>query len=846
MDRLKSGLRPIAFHLVSLLCGLCGAVAAWSAPSEQVPVGPRAIAMGGAYSSLALDASALFWNPAGIAWIGHQEIAGTYANLFQSDIKDNYVGFVLPISRKTAVGADWYHSGFEDSELHFGENRFDLALSTQLERRLSVGLTTKLLTRDTDLDGSAVARGSGFGLDLGALAIPVPGLRIGAVAQDLFGTEVRESGGSGSVAYPRNVRVGASYDFANRLTLAFDVDDRWHAGAEFRALDLLAIRAGLEKDREGPEAATFTTGAGVRYGIFRFDYAYVVPPTLSSTSHFGLSLAFNFNPAQVRIEKIETKDLFASQYKSYARVPIGHADVRNLSNKLLEGRLRVEIDGYMTEATERDLNLSPGAATRVDLFANLNDEPMTMRENARLPVRVSATYTSDRLVRTDKLNSSVVMYAPGAIDWNLGLDQTAAFITTQDPVVSAVATQAVRAVTDATAASFASPNVAHAAAIFDALSTMGVTYVQDPNDPYPTISDRAGAVDRVNYPRQTLAKRSGDCDDTTVLMAALLQSVGISTKLVDVPAHLFLLFDTGMHERDVTGLDDGLFVTVDQGLWIPLETTALKKGFAEAWRSGAETHAAAAANRTVALVDVQEAKARFESSLPPGDAPAVAIDPAALAARLAADAGVLDAWSARYHDTHFKGVEDHTPPSRDALDELARENYLGGRIDEALRLLGGEASRSARTLNNRGNVLAAAGDVAGALASYREAGAVDPDDAGIWLNRGLVSSVAGDSAAAEEALARGLEKSGGYEEACRLLGLRPEASDDRGAPSRVTKAQLRRLLRSTLQRIPPGDSLRTGSSPGRPRPRLKAITGAPRGEFEPEDVRVHLYWRERE
>ena len=47
------------------------------AQRQQVPVGPRAVAMGGAFSAIADDYSAIFWNPAGLVRIGHQELAGT-------------------------------------------------------------------------------------------------------------------------------------------------------------------------------------------------------------------------------------------------------------------------------------------------------------------------------------------------------------------------------------------------------------------------------------------------------------------------------------------------------------------------------------------------------------------------------------------------------------------------------------------------------------------------------------------------------------------------------------------------------------------------------------------------
>src|SRR5512134_3499970 len=83
--------------LLAVMLGL--ADQAWAQTSEQVPIGPRAIAMGSAYTSLAQDASALFWNPAGLAGIEHQEIAASYADLYQSGVRDNVAAFVLPFSR---------------------------------------------------------------------------------------------------------------------------------------------------------------------------------------------------------------------------------------------------------------------------------------------------------------------------------------------------------------------------------------------------------------------------------------------------------------------------------------------------------------------------------------------------------------------------------------------------------------------------------------------------------------------------------------------------------------------------------------------------------------------------
>src|SRR5262249_13199108 len=154
-------------------------------------------------------------------------------------------------------------------------------------------------------------------------------------------------------------------------------------------------------------------------------------------------------------------------------------------------------------------------------------------------IQVSTTYQSLHLPRTEKTTARCVAYAPGAIDWSLGVDQAAAFVTTRDPVVATVAREATRTVALMDAGTFGNRNVAFPSALCEALGRMGIAYVPDPNNPYETVSGATKAVDTVSYPRQTLARRTGDCDDTSVLYAALLENVGIRTELVDVPGHLF-------------------------------------------------------------------------------------------------------------------------------------------------------------------------------------------------------------------------------------------------------------------------------------------------------------------
>ena len=158
-----SGRRVLALAVWAGLSAIAGIPAARATPSNQVPVGTRAIGMSGAFTAIADDASALFWNPAGLARLGHQEFTGSHANLYDTGIKDDLVSFVLPLSRDRAAGVDWYHSGFDDGVLGFSENRVTIGAGLKVLPWLWAGAGGKILTRGTSLDGLNLTSGRGFG-----------------------------------------------------------------------------------------------------------------------------------------------------------------------------------------------------------------------------------------------------------------------------------------------------------------------------------------------------------------------------------------------------------------------------------------------------------------------------------------------------------------------------------------------------------------------------------------------------------------------------------------------------------------------------------------------------------
>lgn len=823
--------RPLA--ALAALMGL--APAASAAPSAQVPVGPRAVAMSGAFTSIADDASALFWNPAGLVRIGHQELAVTTADLYDTGIRDTYASFVLPLSLDLATALDWYHSGFDDGELDFSENRVTLGAAFKVRPWLHVGAGGKLLTRNTGLDGLDVRDERGFGFDLGFMAAPMGPLRIGLVAQDLFDTEVEDADGVSDVAYEQNLRLGASYAYRRWGTAALEVDDRWHLGCEITPHEMIALRFGTEDDREGDERATWSYGLGFKAKFLRVDWARVEHPTLASTDHFSLAMEFNFNPAQVRLEKMQVNEVYTSLYKSYARDSFGTVQVRNLQDRPLETRIAVFVPELMDAPSEQQVVLRPKATQEVPITGVFSERALSQRGDQPVQVQVTASYQSQRLARRERAMARTVAYAPGAITWSEGADPAAAFVTPRDPAVDALAREAGRVVALRDTDPFGNRNLSFAAVMVEALATIGVAYVPDPANPFSTIAETPKAVDTIHYPYQTLERRSGDCDDTTVLLASLLGNVGVATRFVDAPGHVFLLAGAGLHERNraALGVDESMYTIGDGEVWVPIETTAIGKGFAEAWRLGATEFAALSARGDLEIVDVAAAQQRFEPAVPPGTRKPAVLDTARLAARLVAARDTVAAWRDTFFRTRYGAVSNQLVVTAGALEEVARVSYLGGDRTGAREQLGRaleQAPQSVSVHNNLGVVLASLDSLERAEQHWNTALALGAREAAVPLNLGLARLARGDSVGAVVHFASGLSRAGGYEAACALIGLPPRES---------TSDPIQLKVRRTLQRAAtqsPGDPV---ASPGTVR---GGREGGPVAVSPANRLKLDAYW----
>ncbi len=108
------------------------------------------------------------------------------------------------------------------------------------------------------------------------------------------------------------------------------------------------------------------------------------------------------------------------------------------------------------------------------------------------------------------------------------------------------------------------------------------------------VADPRASVERVQFPKETVTLKGGDCDDLSVLYSSLLESVGIQTAFVDYKSddgigHVKVLLNTGLMPGQsslITSNDKKYIIrkniSGNDEIWIPIETTELSD-FENAW-----------------------------------------------------------------------------------------------------------------------------------------------------------------------------------------------------------------------------------------------------------------------
>ncbi|HEX7318855.1 MAG TPA: hypothetical protein VF399_00670 [bacterium] len=295
----------IKFLLIPMLIG----ATKYAGEFQELGVNARAWAMGSTGVAQCVDASALYFNPAGTIFAG-RSVAVMHAENFGGIVKNEFGAITLPKGNSAVgLGLQYVSAGgiklttLPDTTMPPGSDNPPVAYDTVAARDLivyfngarskgpvSYGVTAKVYYRDL-----YVITGFGGGLDAGA-RLDLGYLVIGCSVRDVVLSPIVWSNRTKENIAPKlafGVAPVLPLDrISSRLIIETDIvkaiDDNGFAvniGCEYGYKELVFGRIGWTR-------GTYTLGAGIRYRKLRFDYAFVTHSDLENSNKFSAGLEF--------------------------------------------------------------------------------------------------------------------------------------------------------------------------------------------------------------------------------------------------------------------------------------------------------------------------------------------------------------------------------------------------------------------------------------------------------------------------------------------------------------------------------------------------------------------------
>ncbi len=453
------------------------------------------------------------------------------------------------------------------------------------------------------------------------------------------------------------------------------------------------------------------------------------------------------NVAPMEIVPVELSYIFSANYKYYIKNPVGRIAVQNNTESAFSNvKVSFFLKDFMDFPSDTIVKeIAPHSKAQVDLMATLNNRLLNINEDTPIQCQLTMTYYQDGAEKTFQLNRPVKVLSKNAIIWDKA-DRLANFITPKDTPVfsfSRFVLNEKNKYSDESA--LLNGDVLSALMLWEGLGEEGISYLADPVSPYSVKkSSREFTIDTVQFPRNTLKLRSGDCDDLTALFASIFEASGLHAAILDYPAHIALMFDTGATDARDVGIPEEYLIKYNSAYWVGVETTMLGQSFYDSIKHQADLYRSMAAD--VKVVDVRAAWTEFESvTLPESEAESNP-DRARFNARVKeAIAGMLKA-RYDYFKKYYGAILLDNADDADANLNLGILSAQNGEAEEAGKYFGKILAAdpvNAAALNNVGNMSFKAGKYVEAKDYYFKASKADPYDANIWLNAARASAKLG-------------------------------------------------------------------------------------------------------
>lgn len=306
----------------------------------EIGVGANAVGMGGAFVSVANDATALYWNAGGIALLPKFEAVVVHTDWI-AETNFDYAGLVLPLGDFGTLGFSFTSLTMDDMKVRTveqpdgtgeffsaGDIAVGLSYARHLTERFSIGFTVKYIEQTIwhmNATGIAIDAGTMFKTDL------LGGMTIGASISN-FGTPMKlegrdsryfirvdDSKQGSNERIPTNLeldswdlpllfQIGVSTFALNndtyKLLLAVDATvpnnnyQSLNAGGELSFMDFLFFRGGYNSLMLDEAEGGLSLGVGVNSkmllstAVVNFDYAYRDFGRLQNVHNFSVGIKF--------------------------------------------------------------------------------------------------------------------------------------------------------------------------------------------------------------------------------------------------------------------------------------------------------------------------------------------------------------------------------------------------------------------------------------------------------------------------------------------------------------------------------------------------------------------------
>ena len=293
----------------------------------------------------------------------------------------------------------------------------------------------------------------------------------------------------------------------------------------------------------------------------------------------------------VQIVSMVFDNIFPVFFKNYDNNPIGIAKIRNyeavaVDNIQTSFYVRQYMDNPKEAATIERLN--SGEEREIEIYALFTNKVLDITESTKVSALLNLTYSLDREDKSIEYIETIRLQNRNAMTWDDDR-RAAAFVTVRDPAVLKIAKNVAGIIKDKGPRGV-DKNMLLAIALHEALDLYGIGYSIDPTTPYVELSTNTVEIDYLQFPKQTLEFMTGDCDDLSILYAALLEAVGVETAFVTTPGHIFIAFRLMMSPRDARKvfLYPNDLIYDNDTVRLPVEITVRNQGFLRAWQVGAK------------------------------------------------------------------------------------------------------------------------------------------------------------------------------------------------------------------------------------------------------------------